>query len=121
MAKIMIVDDTEFMVKIARKNLEKIGHEVVSAGNGKECLDRVQLDKPDVILLDAEMPVMNGWDACVLLKSKTETKNIPVIMCTGDGAQTSIEKAKNIGAEDYILKPYDLEVMRQKIEGLIKK
>jgi CheY-like chemotaxis protein len=119
MSKVMIVDDTAFMAKIAQKNLEAGGYQVVTALNGQECLDKVGAEKPDVILLDAEMPVLDGWETCESLKADDQTKSIPVIMCTGDDSADYIEKAKKLGASDYIVKPYQMDVLEQKIKGVL--
>jgi CheY-like chemotaxis protein len=116
MCKIMIVDDTAFMAKIAKMNLEKMGHQVQTVSNGQECLDSVGGEKPDVILLDAEMPVMDGWETCEALKASDATKNIPVIMCTGDNSDEYMEKAKQLGAKGYIVKPYNFDDMQEKIK-----
>ncbi len=116
MTKVMIVDDAAFMVKVAIKNLENAGYETVSAADGQECMDMIEEEKPDVILLDAEMPVMDGWETCEELKSNETTKDIPVIMCTGDDAEEYIERAKQLGAKGYLVKPYQIEAMKEKIE-----
>ncbi len=120
MVKVMIVDDTAFMAKIAKKNLEDYGYEVVTTANGQECLDYIEKDRPDVILLDAEMPVMDGWETCEALKSSDDTSGIPVVMCTGDNSADYIEKAKQLGASGYIVKPYNFEDMCEKIEEAVK-
>lgn len=115
----MLVDDSSFMVKVATKNLETAGYEVVVAGDGQECLDQVESVNPDVIFLDAEMPNMDGWEALEALKANDATKNIPVIMCTGDDAEEYIERANGLGATGYLVKPYQIETMKQKIEEAV--
>ncbi|MBN2406362.1 MAG: response regulator [Elusimicrobia bacterium] len=120
MTKVLIVDDTPFLLKIAQKTLQEKGYEVATATDGKGCLEAVEREKPDVILMDAEMPVMDGWEACAALKAKDEVKNIPVIMCTGDDSQEYKDKARNIGAAGFVVKPYTAEFLVEKIKEVLK-
>jgi len=120
MAKVMIVDDSVVLAKIAASSLQKAGHEVIMASDGQQALDMIAQNRPDVIFLDAEMPVMDGWETCDSLKSNENTKNIPVLMCTGDNSEEYIEKAKQMGAVGYIVKPYKPEEMNQKLADAIK-
>lgn len=115
MAKVLIVDDSAVLAKIAASNLTKAGHQVIFAENGEDALGVVARDRPDVIFLDAEMPVMDGWETCDALKSNADTKSIPVLMCTGDGSQDNVEKARQMGAVGYIIKPYKAEEMLAKL------
>jgi CheY-like chemotaxis protein len=118
----MIVDDSAVLSKMARMNLEKAGFQVVTASDGQEAMDKVAQENPDIILLDAEMPVMDGWETCEALKKNEATKNIPVMMCTGDNSPEYLEKAKTLGAAGYLTKPYNFQDMIAKVtEALASK
>lgn len=120
MAKVMVVDDSPVLAKMARMNLEKAGHVVVVVGDGQEAIDKIPQENPDVILLDAEMPVLDGWETCAALKSNDATKAIPVMMCTGDNSPEYLEKAKQLGVAAYLVKPYNFPDMIQKVSEAVK-
>jgi class 3 adenylate cyclase len=104
-AKILIVDDEPFNVDYLEQELEDLGYRIASARNGQEALDRVGADPPDLILLDVMMPVMDGFTACRLLKSRDETRLIPVVIMTAlDGIEDRI-KGIEAGADDFLTKP----------------
>lgn len=121
MIKILFADDSKMMLEIAKIMLEKSGYTVVTATNGKEAVDLAEKEKPDIIFLDAEMPEMDGWETCQYLKSKPETGNVPVIMCTGHESEEYRQKGSQLGASGYVTKPYNFELIKQKISELIAK
>ena len=88
-SKILIVDDEPFNVDYLEQELEDLGYQTLSAGNGKEALDRIAAEPPDLILLDVMMPVMDGFTTCRLLKGRDETRLIPIVIMTAlDGIET---------------------------------
>lgn len=120
MIKILFADDSEMMLKIAKIMLEKSGYTVVTATNGKEAIDLTEKEKPDIVFLDAEMPEMDGWETCQAIKSNPAIKDIPVIMCTGHESEEYRQKGTEIGARGYVTKPYNFELIKQKISELVK-
>jgi class 3 adenylate cyclase len=103
--KILIVDDEPFNVDYLEQELEDLGYQTTSARNGKDALDRVAADPPDLILLDVMMPVMDGFTACRILKGGEETRLIPVVIMTAlDGIDDRI-KGIEAGADDFLTKP----------------
>ena len=87
-SKILIVDDEPFNVDYLEQELEDLGYETVSAGNGKEAVDKVASEPPDLILLDVMMPVMDGFTVCRVLKGSEETRLIPIVIMTAlDGIE----------------------------------
>ena len=108
MTKVLIADDSKPMLMVGKMNLEKIGYTVITANDGKEAVEKAKSEKPDIIFLDAEMPEMDGWEACQALKSDSVTQNIPIMMCTGDDAEEYIQKSKELGASGYLIKPYNI-------------
>jgi CheY-like chemotaxis protein len=119
MAKILIAEDSDMMRKIAKMSVEKGGHQVIEATNGAEAVDLAEKELPQLILLDAEMPEMDGWEACKKIKSSAQTANIPVIMCTGHDLSEEPEQLKEAGATDYIIKPYNPAQMIEKIKTIL--
>ncbi len=119
--KILIVEDQKFIRNIVALNLKKSGFEVVQAENGKEGYETAQVEKPDLILLDLMMPVMNGFEALKLLKANDTTRKIPVIILSALSQKQQVLDAINFGALDYITKPFKIEIAQQKIKQVLKK
>ena len=119
--KILLVDDDPDFVETTKSMLESKGFEVDAAYNGKEGLERVPKFKPDLIVLDVMMPVMNGREACQKLKANSDTRNIPVILLTsvGDHVTTTTYTHRDVlesNADDYIAKPVRPEMLIERIE-----
>jgi two-component system alkaline phosphatase synthesis response regulator PhoP len=117
--KILIVDDEPDILKLASLRLKKLGYDVIMAVNGKEALDIMRDEKPDLILLDLILPVMNGADVCKKTKNDEKLKHIPIILFTAQSDTMTAEKAKEFGANDYITKPFDPEELRGKVEEIL--
>ncbi len=120
MNKILFIDDSDLMLKIAKTMLEKFGYQILTANSGKEAIDLAEKEKPEIIFLDAEMPEMDGWETCQLLRTKPETANIPIVMCTGHESEEYREKSVQLGASGYVCKPYNFELIKQKISELLQ-
>ena len=121
--KILIVDDERDIVIILRLALEKEGFEVSEAYDGVEALQKVALDKPDIILLDIMMPKMDGHSVNLKLKENPETAKIPVIVITGRGQLKELIQAREeITIVAYLEKPFTVSILLEKIrEALGKK
>ena len=118
--KILIIDDEPDIVKVVKFRLIKGGYEVLTAADGKEGLGFLRSIKPDLILLDFRMPFLNGDEVCKEIKKDESTKHIPVILMTASIQNALEEKVQTMGADDYILKPFDPEELIKKIEKLIE-
>ena len=116
MAKILVADDSNMMLQIAKMNLEKAGHTVIPAADGNEAVSKTQSEKPDVILLDAEMPEMDGWEAAETISKNPATANIPILMCTGHDLTGEESELQRVGAKGFITKPYQPAQMLDKIK-----
>ena len=104
-SKILIVDDEPFNVDYLEQELEDLGYVTVSASNGREALEKVALEAPDLILLDVMMPIMDGLTVCRILKEDDETRLIPIVIMTAlDGFDDRI-KGIEAGADDFLTKP----------------
>jgi OmpR family response regulator RpaB len=118
--KILVVDDEPGILKVTSIRLEKLGYNVLTAVDGKEALDTIRSENPDLVLLDLVMPFMNGAEVCEQIKNDEKLKHIPIILFTasGSGAMTA-EKIKKIGADDYIVKPFEPEELAGKVEEIL--
>ncbi len=119
--RILIVDDEIDIVKILEKRLMNQGFKTFKAGNGKEAIEAVKKEKPDLIILDVMMPVMDGFETLGVLRSKLDTAGIPVIMLTAKSDKDSEIRGLEIGADDYITKPFDFEKVLARIKMLLKR
>jgi len=105
--KILVIDDTELMVKMTTDILTEKGYEVVSANNGIDGIKMVASEKPDLVLLDVVMPGIDGFEVCKLLRKDESNNLMPIIMLTAQGNEDDKLKGLELGADDYITKPFN--------------
>jgi DNA-binding response OmpR family regulator len=103
--RILLVDDEHDVLRLLRASLEQVGYEVMTAENGQEALERANVGKPDLILLDQEMPLMDGFEALRTLKGNPDTSKIPVVMLTGNSSDAGMSEGWNSGTDLYLVKP----------------
>lgn len=118
---ILWVDDDTVSLGFGMDFIKSLHHEVLGASNGIEALKIVEEHKPDLILLDVDMPEMNGYEVCRHLKSQNATKMIPILMITGLTDVKANVKGIEAGADDYITKPYDLILLKSRIDNSLKR
>ncbi|MBM3152476.1 MAG: response regulator [Chloroflexi bacterium] len=116
MAKILIAEDERDIRELITFTLRFAGYEVVAAGNGEEALDLARQEKPDLVLMDVRMPRMTGYEACARIKADPELQHIPVIFLSAKGQESEIDEGLKAGAEEYLLKPFALEQLTQRIQ-----
>jgi len=104
--KILIVEDDNFVAEVYLAKLSEMGYETVLAQNGEEGLTELKKGKMDLILLDILMPIMNGIEMLEQVKKNEEWKNIPVILLTNIGEKESIQKVREMGVNDYLIKSH---------------
>ncbi len=112
----LVVDDSRVVRKVARRILEAHGFDVAEAENGQQALAACRLQMPDCVLLDWNMPVMNGLDFLKQLRAEYGPDNPPVVFCTTETEMSAIEQAIMNGAQEYIMKPFDEEILVGKFE-----
>lgn len=119
--KILVVEDNEDTREILLYRLQSMGsYEVLLASNGKEALDIATRTRPDLIIMDLKMPIMDGWEATKALRETDWGKNLPIIALTAQAMERDEEKALGAGCSDYIAKPImDYAVLRRKIEKFL--
>ena len=118
--KILVVDDEPNIAQTLQDRLEMNEYRVVTAHNGKEGLDRALEEKPDIILLDVIMPIMDGHEMLEALRKHPQGRDCAVIMLTARSQMQDIARANACGIEDYIIKPFDLSELLEKIENVVE-
>lgn len=117
---VLIVDDVFDNISIAETVLQFNGAEVRHAVNGREGLEMIETYKPNLILLDLSMPVMNGWEMHKRLRESPDTKSIPVIALTAHAMQGDKEKVMEAGFDGYIAKPFSVSILIDDIKTILK-
>ncbi len=120
-AKIFIVDDEEDILDLVDYVLSKEGYTVERFHTGEEILRKVKSDLPDLILLDLMLPGVDGLDVCKLLKRTSNTANIPIIMLTAKGEEADIVTGLELGADDYIPKPFSTKILLARVKSVLRR
>jgi DNA-binding response OmpR family regulator len=117
--KILIIEDEEDIAFSIARRLTAAGYEVICAEDGAEGLRRAQTENPSLILLDLMLPKMDGYKVCGLLKNDARYSKIPIIMFTARAQEEDVILGKDLGAEEYVTKPFDPKILLSKIKGLL--
>ena len=118
---ILAVDDEEDILELVDYNLSKEGYDVVRVTSGEKALEVARRDKPHLILLDLMLPGLDGLDVCKRLKADPLTAEIPVVMLTAKGEETDIVLGLELGAEDYITKPFSPKVLVARVRAVLRR
>jgi class 3 adenylate cyclase/CheY-like chemotaxis protein len=119
--KVLVVDDHPALVTLIKHKLIHRGFEVLTAQNGEDAFEIVEIEHPDLIITDVEMPVMNGYQLCSSVKENEKYSNIPVILVTSLVTSDSLMKGISAGADNYLTKPYDDHTLFKKVDELLKR
>jgi two-component system alkaline phosphatase synthesis response regulator PhoP len=119
-AKILVVDDEPDIVNTVQYRLKSCEFDVITANNGKEGLEKATSEKPDLVLLDINMPVMDGHEMLERLRSRPDLRDIPVIMLTAYSDRRDVSKAADLGIEHYVTKPFDFTDLMEKISKALE-
>lgn len=117
--KILVVDDEVAMTKVVEIRLRAAGYDVVLAHDGQEGLEKAKAENPDLMILDLMLPKMDGFKVCGLLKSDARYKKIPIIIYTARVQDSDQQLGKEVGADAYITKPFDPQVLLGKVKELL--
>jgi two-component system phosphate regulon response regulator PhoB len=118
---ILVVDDEEDILELIRYNLEREGYSVSCVTSGEACLAKVKEQLPDLILLDLMLPGVDGLSVCKILKNTPKAQLVPVIMLTAKGEEADIVTGLELGAEDYIPKPFSPKVLIARIRAVLRR
>jgi two-component system, cell cycle response regulator DivK len=120
MTKLLLVEDNDLNRDMLSRRLERRGYNVVSALDGRAAVDLAAAEKPDLILMDMDLPIVSGWDATRTIRKDPELASIPVIALTAHALAADREKALQAGCDDYQSKPIEFAELLQKIEQLLQ-
>jgi two-component system alkaline phosphatase synthesis response regulator PhoP len=119
--KILVVDDEEDILELVRYNLSREGYEVICASSGEDGLKAARNELPDLIVLDLMLPGIDGLEVARILNGNNTTKNIPIIMLTAKGEEADIVAGLELGADDYITKPFSPRIMIARIRAVLRR
>jgi two-component system alkaline phosphatase synthesis response regulator PhoP len=118
MRKILIIDDDENLAWAIQKRFENLGFEVVSAGDGRTGVEALERERPDLLILDLNLPDVDGLDICRYVRRRT---NIPVVMLTGRAEDNDTVVGLEIGADDYVTKPFNLNELAARVRAVLRR
>ena len=117
--KILAVDDERHIVRLIQVNLERAGYEVVTAFDGKDALEKVELENPDLVILDVTLPDMDGFEMLQNLRKNPATRELPVIMLTAKSQDAGGFQGWQSGADCYLTKPFDLRELTSFVRRIL--
>jgi two-component system alkaline phosphatase synthesis response regulator PhoP len=117
--RILVVDDEIYIVHILDFSLGMEGYEVLTALDGEQALEKARTEKPDLIVLDIMMPKLDGYETCKRLKADAETKDVPVILLSAKGRNVDQKVGFEVGADDYITKPFSPRKLVERINAIL--
>jgi DNA-binding response OmpR family regulator len=118
--RILVVDDEPDLLVLLEEHLSQEGYEVVTATTGMQAITRAREERPDIILLDVMMPGVSGFDVCNILQDFPETAQIPIIFLTAVAETRRKVMGLNLGANDYITKPFDLHELTARVQAALR-
>lgn len=119
MTEILLVEDNELNRDMLTRRLNRKGFEVRTAGDGQQALDEIARQMPDIVLLDMDLPVLNGWETSAAIRADAAMANLPVIALTAHAMTGDKQKALEAGCNDYATKPVDFPDLLEKINNLL--
>ena len=119
--RVLIVEDEASLVTMLRYNLEKEGFDVSEASDGEEAMIVAEESPPDAIILDWMLPRMSGIEVCRQFRRRTITRAVPIIMLTARGEETDKVRGLNVGADDYMTKPFSMPELMARVRALLRR
>ncbi|HPF85694.1 MAG TPA: response regulator transcription factor [Aminivibrio sp.] len=119
--RILIVEDEEAIVEVVSRTLRRHGYETASAANGDDALEKAFSLRPDLVILDLMLPKMDGWEVCRRLKADRQTASVPVLMLTARREERDVVEGLEIGADDYMKKPFSLAELAARVKALLRR
>lgn len=114
--KVLIVDDSVAMIKAASLLVTKAGHEVITAENGYRALQVIEHEAPDLALMDVEMPVLDGFKTCMLIRGRLPKNKLPIVFLTSHGTVFDQARGRMVGGQDFIVKPFNGSRIKEILE-----
>ncbi len=119
--RILTVDDEEDILELVQFNLAKEGYQVTGTTSGNDCLKMAQTEHPDLIVLDLMLPDIDGLEITKILKNAPETQDIPIVMLTAKGEEADIVTGLELGADDYITKPFSPRILAARVKAVLRR
>ncbi|MBF0570170.1 MAG: response regulator transcription factor [Candidatus Omnitrophica bacterium] len=119
--KVLIVEDDKDISRLVRYNLEKAGHECSQVFDGDKAFETLERFKPDLVILDVMLPGQDGFEICRIIKSDERFKNVPVIMLTAKGSEVDRVVGLELGADDYVVKPFSLRELVLRVKVILRR
>lgn len=119
--RILVVEDEEEILELIRYTLAKQGYRVTCSSSGEDGLRKARLDVPDLVVLDLMLPGVDGMEVCRRLKSDAATQAVPIIMLTAKGEETDVVAGLEVGADDYVTKPFSPRVLGARIRAVLRR
>lgn len=119
--KIVVIDDEENILELVNYNLARDGYAVTCVTTGEDALKKVRAIRPDLVILDLMLPGMDGFEVCKILKNDSKTAHIPVIMLTAKGEEADVVTGLELGADDYIVKPFSPKVLIARVRAVLRR
>lgn len=119
MARILIAEDEKDIRELIVYSLTFAGFDVIPAVDGQDAVEKAVANKPDLIMMDVRMPRMTGYEACAMIKSMDEIKDVPVIMLSAKSQEADIQTGLDVGAYEYILKPFAPDELIERVQDVI--
>jgi len=117
--KLLVADDNANIRKVVKMGFESLGYTVISAEDGQQALELIRSERPDLVILDVMMPEKSGYDVCAEMKADAELRAIPVVMLTAKNLEEDQYWGRELGADEYITKPYDPEELERAVERIL--
>jgi two-component system alkaline phosphatase synthesis response regulator PhoP len=119
--KIVVIEDEADILEVLQYNLKREGYMVIASRDGEEGLDSVRRENPDLVLLDLMLPGLDGLEVCKRLQADPVTANVPVIMVTAKGEETDVVSGLQIGADDYVTKPFSPKELLARVKAVLRR
>jgi two-component system, OmpR family, alkaline phosphatase synthesis response regulator PhoP len=119
--RILIVDDEEDILELLHYNLGKEGYDIIRAATGEQAVEQAKSQKPDLVILDLMLPGIDGLTVCRILQSNDATGRIPIIMLTAKGEESDVVAGLELGAEDYVTKPFSQRVLLARVRTALRR
>jgi two-component system, OmpR family, alkaline phosphatase synthesis response regulator PhoP len=118
---ILVVEDDENIQQLVGYNLARAGYHVIFAEKGDQALQLVKREKPDLVVLDIMLPVLNGYQVCKALREDPRTQSLPIIMLTAKSEESEVATGLDLGADDYITKPFSPKILISRIKAVLRR
>ncbi len=119
--QLLVIEDEESILELVRYNLQKEGYRVHTASSGEEGFSLATSSKPDLVVLDLMLPGIDGLEVCRMLKQRDDTEEIPIVMISACGEESDIIRGLELGADDYVTKPFSPKVLAARVNAVLRR